>query len=87
MLVKICNEFQSKKAPEVGQTYIGVHGPKFDRGVERKGSAIRHEAGERVAVEMVSMSRVCGPIRIRIMRSDDFYQTRGFSYTVKFADK
>ena len=87
MLVKIRNEFQSKKAPEVGQTYIGMYGPKFDHGVEGKGSAIRHEAGEGVAVEMVSMSRVRGPIRIRVMRSHDFYQTRGFSYAVKFADK
>ena len=73
MLVKICNEFHSQKAPEVGQTYVGVYGPKFDHGVEGKGSAIRHEAGEGVAVEMVSMSRVRGPIRIRIVRSDDFY--------------
>ena len=87
MLVKIRNEFQSQKAPEVGQTYISVYGPKFDRGVEGKGSAIRHEAGEGVAVEMVSMCRVRRPIRIRIMRSDDLYQTRRFSYTVKFADK
>ena len=87
MLVEIRNEFHSQEAPEVGQAYIGVYGPKFDHGVERKGSAIRHEAGEGVAVEMVSMCRVGGPIRIGIMRSDDFYQTRRFSYAVKFADK
>jgi len=87
MLVQIRNELQSKKSPEVGQTHIGADGPQFDLRVERKGSAIRHEAGEGVAVEMIFMSRIGGPIRIRIMRSDYFYQTRRLSYTVKFADK
>ena len=87
MLVKVGNEFQSQKAPEISETYIRAHWPKFDLRVERKGCAIGHETGKRVTVEMVSMSGICGPVGIRIMRSDNFYQTRRFGYAVKFADK
>lgn len=87
MLVQVGNEFQPQKAPEVGQTYISANRPKFDLRVERKGCAIGHETGKRIAVEMIPMSRVGGPIGIRVVRSDDFDQTRRFSDSVEFANK
>lgn len=87
ILIEVGDELQSQEAPQIGKTYISGYGPKFDLRIKRKGSAFGHEAGKGVAVEMISMCGVCGPIRIRIMRGDDFYQTCGFRYAVKFANE
>ena len=87
MLVKIRNEFQSKKAPEISQANVGANGPELDGGVKREWTALGHEACKRVTVEMISMSRVCGPIGIRIMRSDYLDAATGFCNAVKFAHK
>lgn len=87
MLVKVGDEFHSEKAPELGETYVSTHWPKFDHGIEREGCVIGHEAGKGIAVEMILMSRICGPIRIRIVGRDDFYQTRRLGYAMKLANK
>jgi hypothetical protein len=87
MPIKVGNEFKSEKAPEVRETYVSTHRPKFCRCVKGEGSVIRHEASEGIAVEMIFMSWVGGPVGIRIMRSDDFYQTPWSSYAMKFANE
>ena len=86
-LVEISEPFDSECSPEIGQAYVGAQWPQLNGSVERKGRTFRHEAGEGVTVEMISMSGVGGPIRIRIMRRHNLYQTRWFGYAMKFADK
>jgi len=87
MLVKVSDELQSEKAPEVGETYVSTNRSKFNHSIERKGSVIGHEAGKGVAVEVVLMRWIGGPIRIRIMRRDDFYQPSRLGYAMKLANE
>jgi hypothetical protein len=87
VLVEIRNQFQTKSTPEIRQAYVSVNRLKFDVGVEGKWSAIRHETGERITIEMISMGRVGRPIGICVVRRNDFYQTRRFSYAMKLANK
>ena len=83
----LVDEVESERAPEICETDIGAQRPKFYRGVERKRRAGRHEASERVTIEMVSVRRIGGPIGIRIVWRDNFYQTRRLGYAMQFADK
>jgi hypothetical protein len=87
MLIQIRNEFQSEKPPEVSETDIGADTPQLYVCVERERSVIRHEAIEGITVEVIFMSWVSGPIRIRIVWRDDFYQTCWFGYPMKLADE
>ena len=87
MLIKISNKFQSEKAPKLSETYISTHWPKFDQGIERERRLLGHETGKGVAVEMILMSGICGPVGIRVMGRDYLYQTRRLSYAMKFADE
>ena len=45
---------------------------QFRLRVKRKRCAIRHEAIERITVEVVSVCGICGPIRIRVVWCDYF---------------
>ena len=49
------------------------NGPKLDSRVEGKRSALGHEAGERITVEVIAMRGIGGPVRVRVMRRDDLY--------------
>src|SRR5687768_5565993 len=70
-LIEVDEEFEPHRAPEICQTYVSCHRFQLGGGVERKRRACRHEASERVTVEVITMCRIGGPIRIRIMRSYD----------------
>lgn len=63
-LIQVSDEFKAERTPEVSERYVSANRSELNRGVEREGSAVRHEAGERVAVEVVAMGRIRGPIRI-----------------------
>ena len=87
MLVEIRNQFQSKSTPEISQANVSAHRLQFDARIKGKWSAGRHEAGERITVEMISMSWVGRPVGICVVRRYDLYQTRGPGYAMKLADE
>ena len=86
-MVKIGYPFQTECTPEICKTDVGAHRSQLYSCVKRKRSKVGHEAGEGVAVEMVTVCRVGGPIGIRIVRRYYFYQTRWFSYAMKVANE
>jgi len=71
MLVQVRDHLQTECAPEIGQGYISADRFQLDLSVEGKRRAVRHEAGEGIAVEVITMSRVGGPVGIGVMRRHD----------------
>src|SRR5215213_1935514 len=66
-LVEINNELDAQRSPEIRQTHVRPYRFEFSGGVKRKRCARRNETSERVAVEVIAMSWICRPIRIRIV--------------------
>src|SRR6266480_6327104 len=60
-LIEVRNEFKAERAPKIREADIGMNRLELNFGVKRKRRAFRHEAGERVAIEMIPMRRVSGP--------------------------
>ena len=86
-MIEIGEPFKTDRAPEICKTHVCAERSQLDGSIKRKRSALGHEAGERVAVEMVAMSWIGRPIRIRVVRRYYFYQPRRLSYAMKLADK
>ena len=87
MLIQVDNEFEAERPPQIRQSDVGVDGLEFNLCVERKRSSLGHKASERVTVEMISMRRIRGPIRIGIVRRDDFDPAAGPGDAMKFRNK
>ena len=86
-LVKVGYPFETQHSPKICQTDVGPHWAQLNSCIKRKGSSIGHEAGEGITIEMVSVCWIGSPIGVRIMWRHDFYQTRGFGYSMKLAHK
>src|SRR4051812_45655986 len=71
-LVEINNELQAQRAPDICQTHVRPYRSEFSGGVKRKRCARRNETGERIAVEVIAMSWISCPVRIRIMWREYF---------------
>ena len=85
ILIKVGYEFQADRSPKISQAYVRSNGTKLDRSVERKRSALGHEAGERITIEVITMRRIGGPVRVCVMRRDDLYPAAGFRNAMKLA--
>jgi len=55
--------------------------------VERKELAVVDEAVERVAVEMIAVRRIGGPVGIGVMRRDDRNAAAAFCDAIEFGDE
>ena len=76
-LIKIDDELQPHSSPEIRQTYMSDERFELGGGVERKRRSTRNEASERVTIEVIAVSRIGGPIRIRIVRRNDLQSASG----------
>ena len=65
--VEINNELQAQCTPEICQAHVRAYGFEFSGGVKRKWRARRNETSKRVAVEVIAMSWIGRPVRIRIV--------------------
>lgn len=72
MLVKIGNELEADRAPQIGETHVRVDWFEFDVSIERKRSPRGHETGKGITVEVIAMRGIGWPIRIRVVWRDDF---------------
>lgn len=63
-LIEVGDELETQGTPEVSEGHVGANRFQFNRSVEREGSSVGHEAGERVAVKMVAMRGIRRPVRI-----------------------
>ena len=86
-LIKVYQELQSQTAPEIREAHVSTYWMQHCFGVERKGCALRDEAGEGVTVEVVSMRGVGGPIWIRVMRRNDLQSPTRFGNPVQLGDE
>src|SRR5882724_1033986 len=62
--VQICEPFNSQGAPKISQAHICANGLQFQVGIKGKRCQLRHEAGERIAIEMITMSGISSPVGI-----------------------
>ena len=86
-LIEISNELHTKRSPKISQANVRSNGPKLDRRVEGKRSALGHEAGERITIEVITMRGIGGPVRVCVMRRDDLYPTTRFRNAMKLGHK
>ena len=71
MLIEINDEFQTNGSPQIRQRNINADGCQFYFGVERKKLAVVDEAIERIAIEVMAMDWIRGPVGVGVMRRDD----------------
>ena len=70
-LIEVDENFNPQRAPKVSEADVRFQWPQFGFGVKRKWRSLRHEAGERITIEMIAMGWVGRPIRICVMRCND----------------
>src|SRR6266404_3222096 len=87
MLVEVCYPLQSHCAPKICQRYVRRDRSQFDGRIERKRRAVGHEASKRITVEMVSMSRIRGPVGVCAVRRNHLYTATRSGNAVQLADK
>ncbi len=87
VLVEICNEFETEGAPEICESHISAQRLQFHTRVERERRAFRHEAGKRVTIKVVTVRRVRGPIRIRVVWRNDLDAAAWLGNAMQFRDK
>ena len=63
-LIEIHHELEPERAPQIRQAHACREWSQLGRSVKGKRSFRWHETGERVAVEMIAMRRIGGPIRV-----------------------
>src|SRR5687768_1597601 len=63
-LIQIHHKLQTERTPQVRQADARCKRSQLGRSVERKRSLRRHETRKRVAVEMIAVRRIRGPIRV-----------------------
>src|SRR5204863_5906950 len=83
-LIQIHECLDAKCSPEISERDKGANWVQFHLGVEGKELALFNEAVERVAVQMISMSRVSGKVGIRVMRRDDRDAAAGLRDPIEF---
>ena len=71
MLIDVHQEFKADNPPEVCQRYVDTKRSQLRQRIKGKGTAVRHEAGKGITVEVVSVCWIGGPIRIGIMGCDN----------------
>lgn len=86
-MIQIRYPLESQDTPKIGQTNVRAQRAKFHRRVKRKRGALRHETGERITVEMISVRRVSGPVGVGIVRRNDPDNPTGLRYPMKLADE
>src|SRR6267143_586679 len=87
MLIEVGYPLQSHGAPKIRQRYVRRDRSQFDCRIERKRRAVGHEAGEGITIEMVSMSRIRGPVGVCTVRRNHLYAPARSGNAVQFADK
>lgn len=87
MLIEINDEFQTNGSPQIRQRNINADGCQFYFGVERKKLAVVDEAIEGIAVEMIAVRRIGGPVGVGVMRRDDGNASAAFCDAIEFCDQ
>jgi len=87
MLIEINDEFQTNGSPQIRQRNINADGCQFYFGVERKKLAVVNEAVERIAVEVIAMGWIGGPVGVGVMRSHDRDSATRFRDPIEFGDQ
>lgn len=87
VLIQIGDQLQTYRPPEVGQADIRAHRFQFDCGVERKRCALGHEACEGITVELIAMSWIGSPVRVRVMRRDNSDAAAGLRDPMQFSNE
>lgn len=84
-LIEIDDELDTKRAPKIRERHVSTNRFEFHFGVERKKLSIADKAVEGIAVEVIPVSRIAGPIGIRVMRRENRDAGAGFSDAEKFS--
>jgi len=87
MLIQVNDEFQTDGPPQIRQRNISADWFQFYVGVERKKLAVVDEAIEGIAVEMVAVRRIGGPVGVGVMRRDDRNAAAAFCDAIEFGDE
>ena len=87
MLIEINDEFQTNGSPQIRQRNINADGCQFYFGVERKKLAVVDEAIEGIAVEMIAVRRIGGPVGVGVMRRDNGNASAAFCDAIEFCDQ
>ena len=86
-LIQIDEELQANHAPDIRERNVGAYRLESYLGVERKELPVFDEAIEGIAVEVVAVRRIGGPIRVRIVRRDDQNSAAGPGDAVKLGNE
>src|SRR2546430_8054887 len=86
-MIEIHDEFQTDAPPQIRQRNISADWFQFYVGVERKKLAIVDEAIERVAVEVIAVSWIRGPVGVGVMRSHNRDSAIRLSDAIEFSHK
>jgi hypothetical protein len=63
-LVQVCEEFQAKCPPQIGEGDISPDGLQLDISVKGKQSPVLHKTVERITIKMIAMRRIGGPVGV-----------------------
>ena len=83
-LIEIYDHLDAQGAPKICQRDVDTNRPELYLGVEGKELSIVNKAVEGIAVEVIAMSRIAGPIRIGVMRRKDRDAGSGLRDAKKF---
>jgi len=86
-LVKIHEKFDPERFPQSEQRDICADRPQANVRIKIEDGPLRHERIERVRIDLISMRRVGCPIRICVMRRDQFYPSAVFRDPIELADE
>jgi len=86
-LIEIDEEFQTHQAPDIRERNVRAYRLESYLGVERKQLPVFDEAIEGIAVEVVAVRGIGGPIGVRIVRGDDQNSAAGPGDAVKLGNK
>ena len=86
-LIQIDDELQTQGSPQVCQRNVSADRLQSHLSVERENLPFGDEAIEGIAVEVVAVGWVGGPVRIGIMRSRNLDAPAGSGDAKKFCDK
>src|SRR2546430_15837084 len=84
-MIEIHDEFQTDAPPQIRQRNISADWFQFYVGVERKKLAVVDEAIEGIAVEVIAMGWIGGPVGVGVMRSHDRDSAVRLSDAIEFS--
>jgi len=87
VLIDIHEQLQANHPPHIRQWNVSAHRFKPHVGVERKELPVFDKAIEWVAVEVIAVRGIGGPVRVRVMRRYDLNAPSRFGDPMKFGDK